>query len=413
MFILYFLMMMVPIVIIHELGHFYIGKYCGIKPEVFSVGFGPEIWRRKDKDGVIWRFAAIPLGGYVKFANDKNGTSFPNLDTTKPTYLATFGAKLATLLAGPFSNFILSLLIFFIYAFGYGGTSDGLVMERVHAPQSLIERGDKILSVEGQEVSTMEEFVMATTDSKRGIQAVIERAGTRINIEIWNPNAPIITGIDPKLPAFKAGILPGDLIERINGTYIETSSQLAQAVEKAGASPINILLLRDDLAREIQVTPEIVTDPNTQVSKPRIGVSFGGIYETVHERLGFVDSMKFAVDWTFWIITSSFEGIRDLITGKVGLDAMSGPVGIGKMAEQSASFGAWNFIFTMGIMSSAIGFMNLLPLPVLDGGHVVLITFEKIIGKLPPQKLINVIFTLGFGLLLGLMLFTTSRELFG
>ena len=413
MTIIYFLLMMIPIVIIHELGHFYIGKWSGIKPEVFSVGFGPELWSKVAKDGTKWRVAAFPLGGYVKFADDANGTNFPNLDTSKPSYLARFGAKIATLLAGPFANFLLSMILFFIYATSFGLQSDQATLQKIHFVENEIVAGDKIIAVDGTYVKNIEDVYTATENIQSpNVDAKVERNGAELVMTLPNPYRAIVVGVDPKMPAFKAGIRPGDEIVKFADVDIYNFKQVIDTIDGRGLEPIDVSVIREGAPMTLTLTPIASDDPET-LGQPRMGVQFGGFYETAHERLGPVDASKYAVSSTIWILTASFEGIRDLVTGKVGLDAMSGPVGIGRMAADSAENGFWNFVFMMGMMSSAIGFLNLLPLPILDGGHLVIMVYEKIIGKLPPQKLLNGLFALGFALLLGLMLVTTVRDLFG
>ncbi len=413
MFILYFLLMMVPIVVIHELGHFYIGKWSGIRPEVFSVGFGPELWRGTARDGTIWRLGALPFGGYVKFANDANGTGFPNMDVKKTKYLATYGAKIATLFAGPFANFFLSIIIFFIYAASYGPQAGSKVIERVYYVETDLQKGDEILSVNGQAISTLEDFYTMTQAEDRMIDIVVDRDGQNVALKAMNPNAAVIVGLDPSLEAFKQGIEMGDMIMSINDQDVILTSDAIDLIAENGDQMVQIDVLRGGENLSFDILPKAVELEDGTLSTPRIGVNFGGFYETAHEPLSFIDSGKYAISSTFWIITTSWDGIRDLVTGRVGIDAMSGPVGIGQMAEESASYGIWNFVWMMALMSSAIGFLNLLPLPILDGGHIVLITYERIFGKLPPQSFLNAIFALGFILLMGLMLYTTTRELFG
>lgn len=413
MFVLYFLLMMVPIVVIHELGHFYIGKWSGIRPEIFSVGFGPELWRRTAKDGTIWRVGALPFGGYVKFANDENGTSFPNMDVSKSKYLASYGAKIATLFAGPFANFLLSILIFFIYAASYGPQAGSKVIERAYYTETEFQKGDEILSVNGKTVGSFINFFELTQSDELFVEVVVDRGDQNIALSVMNPNAPVIVGLDPSLEAFKQGVEMGDLIVAINDKDVTLSSDAVELIVENGDQMLQLGVLRNGEKLSFDILPKPVELDDGTLSPPRVGVNFGSFYETAHEALGFAESWEYAWRSTFWIITASWDGIRDLVTGRVGIDAMSGPVGIGQMAEESAGYGLWNFIWMMGIMSSAIGFLNLLPMPILDGGHIVLITYERIFGKLPPQSFLNVIFALGFTLLMGLMLYTTTRELFG
>ncbi len=165
MSLIYFLLMMIPIVVIHEYGHYWVGRLSGIKPEVFSIGFGPEIFAKQDKHGTRWRLALIPLGGYVKFAPDADGTNFPNVDPDKPPYLAPFWGKISTVLAGPVFNFIMSFVLFFMVAVFYGLQSNTPVISDVAYFETDLQDGDVISAVEGEEISEMSEFYTLTTNA--------------------------------------------------------------------------------------------------------------------------------------------------------------------------------------------------------------------------------------------------------
>ncbi len=410
MIILYFLIAIIPVVVIHELGHFYIGKWMGIKPQVFSVGFGPELWNKKAKDGTIWRIAALPLGGYVKFHDDQNGTGFPNLDSSNPPYEAKYIAKLMTLLAGPFANFLLSIFLFFCFAFWNGFESDAPIFERSFI-ESDLQKGDIIKSLNGENLSSRTEFyqIAGAIKDRSELTALIERDGETKEVTIPHPFLAVISWLDPKLPAFKAGLEINDQIVRANDIEISTLPQLSEIIQKGEGAPLRVNVLRGDEEVMAIVQPEAFPLENGG-ERWVIGID-SRIFAFDSEPASFSESVSFAFRATTWILTMSAQGIKDLIVGDVGVEALSGPVGIASAAEDAAQNGFWLFVQFVALVSSAIGFLNLLPIPILDGGHVVMVTYEKITGKLPPQRFLNLIFSLGIGLLFGLMIVSTINDL--
>lgn len=403
---LYFIAMMLPIVIIHELGHYWIGRLSGIKPEVFSVGFGPELIQRTDKHGTKWRLAAFPLGGFVKFAPDAKGTGFPNVETDKPPYLAPFWGKIATVFAGPVANFIMSFVIFFIVATLHGLPSEEPVIASIDPNvQTNIEVGDRISAVNSEPIETIWQLYELSEPLGDVVPVTVERGGEFVNLETPNPNVLIAGAVIPGEPAELAGVEPGDIIESIDGEKA-TNTQMVVDRVKEGES-VEFGLRRGDENLDIVVTPKMKDD-----GVYRVGIYFGSPFGTEAQRMGVGDAALYGFRQTNWILIMSFEGLRDLVTGEVSIRAMSGPVGMARFADQAASGGFWDFILFMGFVSSAIGFMNLLPIPILDGGHIVLMTYERIFGKLPPQIVINFLFMLGIALLLGVLMVTTFNEIF-
>lgn len=405
MIILYFLLMMIPIIVIHELGHLYAGRAFGIRAETFSVGFGPELFARRDAKGTIWRVAALPLGGYVRFAADQNGTNFPAVARDKPPYLAPFYGKLATIFAGPFANFLLSFLLLFALASIHGLPSDEPVIDKVNIASPL-EGGDRIISAGGTPINRMSEFYELAGSEGARIAIEVEREESVLALEIENPHRARVNAVIPGEAADGAGIEIDDVITQYGGKPIIQSRDLIEAIAEYGGTPAPISILRGGEAMEFEILPRQKSD-----GVFRIGLIFSSPYESAPEKLGMGEAGLFGLEATFWVLDMSIQGIRDLFIGDISPRALSGPVGIAEMAEEAAISGFWRFIQFTAIVSSSIGFLNLLPIPVLDGGHIVLLSYERLMGRLPSQIVINSLFALGIALLLGLLLFTTTNEI--
>ncbi len=403
---LYFLLMMIPIVVIHEFGHYWVGRKSGIQPDTFSIGFGPEIYAKTDKRGTRWRLALLPLGGFVKFAPDVEGTNFPNVEPDKPPYRAPFFGKLATILAGPVFNFIMSFVLFFFFASFNGPQSNEPVLEAVNYFETEVQPGDKITAINGESIEGMDGFYLNSGTNEAFVKVTLERQDDYVNLELPNPNLPIVGAVIPGEPAEIAGLMEGDQIVKVNGVDVYSRDAVVDAVKEG--ETVRLEVLREGEPQAFDVTPEMTND-----GIPRVGVYFASVYTTKEEPLGLWDSTRYAFASTNWVLVESYKGIRDLITGDIGIEAMSGPVGMSRIASDAASQGFWTFIWLMGMISSAIGFLNLLPIPILDGGHVVLMTYERIFGRLPPQFVMNLLFLLGISLLMGVLMFTTVNEIFG
>ncbi len=406
MALIYFLLMMIPIVVIHELGHYSIGRLSGIRPEAFSVGFGPELYAKTDKRGTKWRLALLPLGGYVRFAPDAAGTNFPNVEPQKPPYKAPFIGKIATVIAGPAFNFLMSFVLFFLFASFAGLPNNEPVIEAVDHFETILEPGDRITAVNGEPIENMEEFYVKAQDLGPEVKVTFERGGDHQNAQLPNPNIPVVGAVIPGEPAEKAGIEAGDEIIAINGAPIATRGDVIDVVSQG--EPIEMTVMRGGERLNLQMQAEMTND-----DVARVGVFFLPIYVTQSQALPPGEAGIWAFRSTNWVLVESYKGIRDLITGDISIEAMTGPVGMSRVASDAAERGFWDFIWLMGMISSAIGFLNLLPIPILDGGHVVLMCYERIFGRLPPQFVMNLLFMLGIVLLMGVLMITTFNEVFG
>lgn len=358
-----FLFVLAIVVFFHELGHFQVARWFRTKVDSFSIGFGPEIFGWLDRQGTRWKVCWIPLGGYVKFAGDDNPASVPDrehlerlraegVDSASLFHFKPVGQRAAIVAAGPFANFILAIVIFAFLAM--------LVGERILMP--------------------------------------------RVDV------------VTPDSPAAEAGFEPGDVVTVINGRSIDSFAELQQRVALSPSTPLDITVLRDgDRTVDLKVTPEAVeiTDRfgNTQTIG-RLGIqrdSSGEEVRVVHH--GPLSAVGYGVERTWDIITATMGYIGGIFAGTQSADQLGGPVRIAQMSGQVASFGIAPLFTFIAIISVSIGLLNLFPVPLLDGGHLVFYAYEAVVGRPLPERVQEVGFQIGLALLIALMIFATWNDL--
>ena len=348
----YFLALVI-IVFFHELGHFQVARWCGVKVEAFSVGFGREIFGLNDRHGTRWKFCWLPLGGYVRFAGDANAASQPNpnaLGMAGSLQSAALWQRAAIVAAGPIANFILAIAIF-ASAFMFVGT-----------PVS----------------------------------------------------EPRIDEVSPQGAAATAGLLKGDMIRKIDGRDIKNFTDIQDAMILREAKPIALQIERGSVKLDISLTPQVIELPDGFGGTRRatlIGISHDGTKDSGKvERLGPVDAVVQGTQRTWFIADTTLRYIGKIFLGVERSNQLHGPLGVAKIAGDWASMGVWPFVFFIGLISVSIGLVNLFPIPMLDGGHLVFYLIEAVMGKpLSPQAQ-EWSFRIGLSAILVLMVFATTND---
>lgn len=423
-----FIVVLGIVVFIHEYGHYIVGRWCGIHAEVFSVGYGKPIWSWYDKRGTKWQIAWLPLGGYVKFLGDANAASFGDQDAADrvapedrgrafPT--ASVGARAATVAAGPIFNFILSAVIFAGLAMWIGSASDPWRIGKLDTKalqDSDLAVGDRIVSVNGAEVGSLREVAVEVKkmETAGDVRLVVDRNGELLDMIVPYLYPPYILDTRPLSPASKAGFKPGDLILELDGEAITSFDELKDIVLKSESKALSALFLRDGKEQKTNVTPEIlvVETPDGKFEKEvLIGVMGRLAISEMRERMGAFDAAKSGVQRVYFTIVSSINGIYHLITGGLGLENLNGPVGIAMVAGEQAAKTLADYLAFVAVISTAIGFLNLLPIPILDGGHLVIFAYEAVVGRQPHEKVLNMAMSVGFVLLMALMVFATYNDI--
>lgn len=353
-----FLILLTVVVFVHEFGHFLMARWCGVAVKTLSIGFGPEIAGFTDRHGTRWRLSWIPLGGYVKFIDDENAASAgqKSLEQLSPEerkhsfQSKSLAARAAIVTAGPVANFILAAAIFsFIYAF-FG--------EQVTAPK---------------------------------VDVVVEGSA-----------------------AERAGFLPSDLVISIDGRVIESFGEMQQIVGLSAGKTLSFVVDRQGREIELTATPEIkeVTDRfGNKLRIAQLGIQRNAeATEWTSRHYGPLSATVMGIKKTYFLIDSTIRAIFGILTGRESADQLGGPIRIAQLSGQIFSLGYVDFIHFIGILSVGIGFINLLPIPMLDGGHLLFYSIEAIRGRPLSQRTQEIGFRIGFVFIVMLMLLTVKND---
>ena len=418
------------IVAIHEYGHYIVGRWSGIHAEVFSIGFGPVLWSGVDKHGTRWQLAALPLGGYVKFLGDANAASagadsdaMSEMDARERRRSmpgAPLWARAATVAAGPIFNFILSILIFAgVVLLGGRAADDAIVGGLIPVPEEILvlEQGDLITAIEGQPVAALADVyeLGRSLDPARALTYDIVRDGDAMQVQAAFPLLPIVGSVAPQSAAIAAGIAEGDVIMSVDGQPIYGFSQLREAVDASEGSELSLDVWRAGEMITLALSPrstDLPTADGTFETRWLIGITGGLIFEPEMVSVSPWEAVTFGANQTWFIIQSSLRGLREIVTGAISTCNLQGPLGIAETSGAAASQGLDNFIWFIAVLSTAVGLLNLFPIPVLDGGHLIFHAYEAVAGKPPSDKVLRVFMTVGLTLLLSLMLFALTNDIF-
>lgn len=357
--VLPFLFVLTVVIFFHELGHYLVGRWCGIGAKVFSVGFGPELLGFTDRSGTRWRLSAIPLGGYVRFVGDMNAASAgaaDDGDLTEAERCRAFHTKsvwrrAATVLAGPAANFLLAIVIF---AF--------------------------VLAVFGRTVAD-----------------------------------PVVADLREGGAAQQAGLLPGDRFVSLDGRTIESFSDVQRHVAPRAGSPIEAVIDRSGERIALTITPErleIEDRFGNTIEQGVIGVISNpqmGRYRV--EDYGPLEAVGLGVQETWFVVARTGGYLAGVIMGRENADQIGGPIRIAQVSGQVATLGFVALLNLTAILSVSIGLLNLLPVPILDGGHLLFYAYEAVRGKPLSETAQEYGYRVGFALVIGLMVFATWNDI--
>jgi regulator of sigma E protease len=357
-YVIPFIVILSLIVAVHELGHYFVGRWCGVKIDAFSLGFGPELFARVDSRGTRWRIGALPLGGYVKFHGDANASSVggANGDSGVDRSLTLAGQPLrnraAIVLAGPVANFILAFVIFTGMFMAFGR----------------IEHVARIGRVE---------------------------AGS---------------------PAAAAGFQAGDLVKTINGNPIDSFEALQESTLMSTGLPMNFVVDRQGQAVDVAATPKVTVVDQGVFGKRRMGhlglASSADKNDAKVERCGLPTCATWGASQEWFIVKATGAYVVGIFAGRESTDQMSGLIGAAQMAGEMAKISLWELFSLAAWFSVSVGLMNLLPIPLLDGGHLAFYAFEGLRGRPLSERAQEIGLRIGIALVALLVVFTTSHDLF-
>lgn len=359
-YILPFLFVLGLIIFVHEMGHFLVARWCGVAVDTFSIGFGPEILGRNDRHGTRWKLAAVPLGGYVKFAGDENAASVPDREViarmSEEERRSSFQLKpvwqrAAIVAAGPIANFILAIAIFAVF-----------------------------FMLQGRPVADT-----------------------------------VITSVVPDSPAAAAGLEAGDVIVAIDGRELRSFSDLQRTVSRSPGVELVLTVERDGQRFDVTATPERRELEDTIGGTYVAGIL--GVQRDVgpegipRERLGPIEAVGAGVEETWFITTRTVEVVYGIITGTQPASQLGGPLRVAQVSGEVAGLGFAALLSLAAMLSVSIGLINLMPIPMLDGGHLLFYAIEAVRGRPLPERAQDVGFRIGLALVLLLMVFATFNDL--
>jgi regulator of sigma E protease len=424
-----FVLALAIIVTVHEYGHYIVGRWTGIHAEVFSLGIGPVLYSRTDKRGTRWQVALLPVGGYVKFMGDTSAASTGHANdlvglTPEQRRATMHGAPLwaraATVLAGPVFNFILSILVFAGFFLFSGVATDtptvGALKPTPFVGQSLLP-GDKILAIGATPTPDFPSLLAASAALQPAAQAdyTVDRGGETLTLQGPFPLPPVADGVQPQSAAIAAGLQAGDMITAVDGTPIFTFTQLRDIVGASDGAALTLSVWRAGDTFEVQLQPKRVDLPLPDggfETRWLIGLSGGLVFDPETRTPGVVETLRLGVNQTWMIATTSLSGMWHMITGAISSCNLRGPIGIAETSGAAASQGVASFVGFIAMLSTAVGLMNLFPVPILDGGHLVFHAWEAITGKPPHQRVLNAMMMAGLGVILAMMLFALKNDIF-
>lgn len=424
-----FLIVLSVVVAIHELGHLMVGRWCGIKAEVYSIGFGPVIWSRIDRQGTKWQIAALPLGGYVKFLGDMDPASarkadesdIPPEDRPRAFHNAALWRRTLTVLAGPVANFLLSILVIWGLALHIGKMSDEPVIADLGSLKTEVvgfEVGDRILVVGGEPIKGFGQALGLLLESDgKPVPVVVERDGREVQFETRYTLPAIISGMQADGAALAAGLRVGDLIQKIGDIEIRSLRHLQEVTaELPHNQEIPFQVLREGEIRTIAFTPNVVErkHPVTGEVKPipLLGVHLATMDGMTPNMVpvGVGEAFERAVWRVGKIITDTMVFIHAMVFKGADTSQLAGPIGIAKHSANAASKGGAEFVMFLAFVSTAIGLFNLFPIPILDGGHLCFYLYEWVRGRPTNDTVVRYSTMAGLSLLLLLMVFVTFNN---
>jgi regulator of sigma E protease len=420
------------IVTVHEYGHYIVGRLSGIRAEVFSLGFGPKLISRVDRHGTRWQLAAVPLGGYVKFLGDANAASagvddaaMADLSPEERRHTmhgAPLWARAATVAAGPVFNFILSILVIAGLMLWSGqATEEPAVGNLIELPQGVgdLRAGDRVLAVAGHatpDYAAINTIVEALPSQPELVWRVL-RDG--VETEVSGPQLfpPALLGVAPSSAVYDAGIVPGDVVVSIDGAPIWRFADLQAAVRAAEGAPLALEVWSPETAttRALTLAPrrtDIPLGDGSFETRWLIGATGGFVFAPVTRPTTLTEALSGGVSQTWAIVSQSMAGIKAMILQKISSCNLSGALRIAEGSAAAAKGGMPDFIWFIAVLSTAVGFLNLFPIPVLDGGHLMFHLWEGITGKPPSDRVLNALMLAGLSLVLTLMLFGLWNDLF-
>lgn len=422
------------LVAVHEFGHFWVARRCGVKVERFSIGFGKAIWRRLGKDGTEYVLALIPLGGYVKMLDGRVDELKPGDEQYAFNHKSVW-ARMAIVAAGPMANFVFALFaLWLMFMIGVPAVKPviGEVRPASIVAEAGIQPGMEIVGVGDEQTGDWESVTYALL-SHLGDQSVTLKVKApqtsyatdkNLSLESWkfDPDRespigslgiiplggkvlPVVSAVVAKSASEKAGLQVGDRIKRVGEQEITEWAQFVELVQHAPGAPLQVVVERNNSDLDVTLTPDTRKVQGKLVGFVGLSPQLVPLPDEYRILLqyGPLQALWQGAQKTWSLITLTFDMIGKLVAGIVSLDNLSGPISIAKGAGSSADYGLVYFLSFLALISVNLGIINLFPLPVLDGGHLVYFLIEAVTGKPVSERIQEVGFRIGAAILMLLM----------
>lgn len=438
------LLTLAVLIAFHEYGHFIVARLCGVKVLRFSIGFGPVLARWVDKKGTEFAISALPLGGYVKMLDGREAP-LTEEDTHQAFNLKSVKQRMAIVSAGPIANFLLAIVIYWLVFLQ--GTSGLLPQVFSVAPGSIaaqagLQQGMQIIAVDGKKSETVRDVLQAlmqrigetgtiTLDARMSSSDVSTKHVLEITNWLSNAEAQIdilasigigfyqpqleaiIDKVMPDSAAAKAGLQASDKILSADGQVISDWLMWVDYIKNRPLQLIQLVVERDGIQLQLQITPQAIIE-NGQ-TQGRAGVSVR-LPETpkaliVKQQYSLLGAFLPAIENTWNMAVFNLSALKKMIVGDLSYKQLSGPISIAKVVTESTHFGIYSYLSLLALLSVSLGVLNLLPIPVLDGGHLLFYMIEWVFRRPVPEKVQAVAFQLGMYVVLSVMLLAVFNDL--
>lgn len=443
--LLAFVLVLTPLVALHEWGHYIVARLCGVKVMTYSIGMGPRLFGFVSKrSGIDYRVSLLPLGGYVKMLDEREGVvadgekhlAFNNQHPLK---------KIAIAIAGPLMNLVIAVFLFFVLFLQPSEqltTAIGEIVPNTPAEQSGVQIGDKLVEIDHKPTNTWQDVNLALAErmGETGVVSLaVDNAGTvkQYNVAIeqfmqgadkgqdpiqafgllpWQPVIPPVVGELVKGGAGEfMGLAVNDKIVAIDGQPIDKWQQVAPIVRQSADTMLAFTIIRQGQTLTLPIMPQAKTINGETVGQigvvpKRDTITVPKAFkQTIHYTPS--QALQLAFEQTYTLSRMTLASIGKMLSGLIGLENLSGPIMIAEVSKQSLELGISQLLYTAALISLSLAVLNLLPIPVLDGGHIVYALYELIAGKTLSERVQMAGLNLGMVLLLGLMVIATSNDI--
>jgi regulator of sigma E protease len=440
-----FVVLLTVLVFVHEMGHYLVARWCGVRVDVFSIGFGRELFGWTDRNRTRWKIAMLPLGGYVKFFGDLNAASAPSAinDGLSPEerrvafHHKRLSQRIAIVFAGPFANIVYAILVLALLFATYGQRVTPPEVGRVPVGSTVelagFKRGDVVLSIDGRNIVRFEEIVEVyllnpgrelmfrirrgdreltlqatpaprTTTEMDGIERVVGE------LPLYAASRAVAGAIIPGSAAEAAGLLAGDRIVSVDGRPVETFEDLQDIVGASDGRRLVLGVERDGQLLQVAITPRLDASASGNAGQSRwlLGIQSG---PRPLVRYGPAKAVAEAFSTSVDMVRQTADYLGEMIAGQRGTEDLGGPLRIAHASGQAAKVGLEQLIMLSVLLSLNLGLINLLPIPVLDGGHLLLYAFEAVRGRPLNGRMQEYAFRFGLAMILTLAVFVTWNDL--